>query len=434
MTKGRSVLQNSAWLSAERLVVYFAGFLSSLFTARYLGPANFGEFSLSTSIVAMASGFAILGFDRIVLSELADHPKEKGEILGTYLGLRVLGGFVAILLASIITLRLASGGEGRLLVVLLIAVGGLFNSLTSVDLAFLFELKSEQLVKSKMLLSTVGAFSKVLAVVISPKVTILAGVVLFESLLIGVVSILMFHRVHASSGRLAFRSKLALKYLFVGWPLLLALLLELAIQKGFSLIIAPYLSVEDYGQLMLAMKMVEIPTIILTAVAASIMPHLLLLRNQGGNAFWRFIEEVTQWATAAGILGQLLVSLLGAPAVRFFFGSPYYVAGELVAWLWPALFFQLSAIVRANLLVISGSQWLLTVANLLGGLVLLPMVILLLPKYGVLGAAISFVGMNFMIYILSGVGSASGRQLLRVQASALRLARVFAFTRRAMWS
>ena len=82
MVKNKTV-QNAAWMIGSKLIQSLLGLLISMITARYLGPANFGIINYASSIVTFLAPAAQLGLTGILVQELILDPDREGEILGT---------------------------------------------------------------------------------------------------------------------------------------------------------------------------------------------------------------------------------------------------------------------------------------------------------------------------------------------------------------
>ena len=89
MIKNR-VLQNATWIIGCKIIQSIIGLLVSMLTARYLGPSNYGIISYAASIVAFFTPIMQLGLTNIMVQELVSNPKEEGEILGTALVMSVV--------------------------------------------------------------------------------------------------------------------------------------------------------------------------------------------------------------------------------------------------------------------------------------------------------------------------------------------------------
>lgn len=71
----KPVIFNACWLIAERLLFGFSGVFISIYVARYLQPAQFGTISYLLSIVAITVPLIQMGADNILFNRIARKPQ-----------------------------------------------------------------------------------------------------------------------------------------------------------------------------------------------------------------------------------------------------------------------------------------------------------------------------------------------------------------------
>lgn len=101
LTKNRTV-KNSAWIISERIVSIGLNTIVTILAARHLGAENYGIISYGASFVTLFLGVMRLGLDAIIVNELIKHKDKQGEILGTSVRLRLISGFMSIMMISIL--------------------------------------------------------------------------------------------------------------------------------------------------------------------------------------------------------------------------------------------------------------------------------------------------------------------------------------------
>jgi PST family polysaccharide transporter len=91
----RRILGNVSWLMVDRVVRMGMGLFVGVWTARFLGPAQFGSLNFTVAYIALFGSAATLGLEGIVVREVLHHPEDRHEILGTTLALRGTAGLLA---------------------------------------------------------------------------------------------------------------------------------------------------------------------------------------------------------------------------------------------------------------------------------------------------------------------------------------------------
>lgn len=157
-------VNNTIFLTAEKLIKIICILISSVILARFLGPENFGLYSYLVSVVAIIAAFSSLGLNSLITKSIADEEDQAESILNTAISLRIISSLaVTFLLVLAIQFDLinAPPQENYMLVFLTFCTS--FNSLTVIDHYFIKKQrfrKASGMRASVILLST---FLKVIA-------------------------------------------------------------------------------------------------------------------------------------------------------------------------------------------------------------------------------------------------------------------------------
>jgi O-antigen/teichoic acid export membrane protein len=95
----RRYFANTGWMFFGQMFSLLISFFIGAWLARYLGPQNFGVLSFSMSFAGLFSFLASMGIDGILNRELVKFPEKESELMGTSLGLKLIGGSAAFLLS-----------------------------------------------------------------------------------------------------------------------------------------------------------------------------------------------------------------------------------------------------------------------------------------------------------------------------------------------
>jgi O-antigen/teichoic acid export membrane protein len=103
MSLTRKITVNTAVQLAGQGSSYLLGAVSVMLTMRYLGPVNFGAYSLVMVYVGIVGAFAELGGQIILVRELNQRPAESSKIIGNFLLLKLALYSAAFLLGLVLT-------------------------------------------------------------------------------------------------------------------------------------------------------------------------------------------------------------------------------------------------------------------------------------------------------------------------------------------
>jgi O-antigen/teichoic acid export membrane protein len=95
----RRYFANTGWMFFGQMFSLLISFFIGAWLARYLGPQNFGVLNFSMSFAGLFAFIASMGIDGILSRELVKFPEKEIELMGTSLGLKLIGGITAFLLS-----------------------------------------------------------------------------------------------------------------------------------------------------------------------------------------------------------------------------------------------------------------------------------------------------------------------------------------------
>lgn len=89
-TNKKRVIANMSWLMGGKIVNMILSFFVSLATARYLGPTNFGSINYVAAYVSFFSSIASLGLSVIVIKEVSSGQEDANKVVWTGIWFRFL--------------------------------------------------------------------------------------------------------------------------------------------------------------------------------------------------------------------------------------------------------------------------------------------------------------------------------------------------------
>jgi O-antigen/teichoic acid export membrane protein len=126
----RLVASNTAVQIAGRALMLGIGLASISILTRYLGPADYGRYTLALTYMQLFAVLADVGLFTIVVREISRDPGETDRLVGNTLTLRLVLAAAAIVLAALISLALPYDPDVRVAILLagLPLVFGMLNS------------------------------------------------------------------------------------------------------------------------------------------------------------------------------------------------------------------------------------------------------------------------------------------------------------------
>jgi O-antigen/teichoic acid export membrane protein len=392
------VINNTGWVLAERILRYAIGFLVGVWIARYLGPEQYGLLNYAAAFVAIFAFMGTLGLDSIAVRDMVRGPHTRNETLGTLLLMRLLGGMTMVLVvaAGIVVLR---PDDPRVpMLVLLVSLAQLLLAFDSIDCWFQANVTSRY------------AWA------------ILAEMALFA---IGMLAAFSW-----SGGRLAnLQPSLARTKAFLaeGWPLMLTALVAAVSLRIDQVMLGQMAGYAEVGAYAIAVRAVEVTYLVPAVLAASIFPAMIKSKALEGARYEARIQQLYDIVLWTAVAISLPLSLLSGPIVQLLVGSAYAGAAPVLAILSWMPIFVFFGIVRQRWLLAENALRAVMAVEVCGCALNVLANMLLIPRYGAVGAAIASLigagGATLIVAIFSHSIRQSLVMLLRGTIAPLRIMR-----------
>ena len=381
------IVDNIGWLFFDKIVRMGIGLLVGVWVARYLGPERFGLLSFAAAFAGLFSPLSTIGLPSIVVRDLIRDPESKEESLGAAALLQFAAGLFsyAMLVAVIFWLR----PEDALAKTMVAIIGTLLLFKVSDVAVYWFESQ----VQSKYTVWVQNGVFLVFA-------TIKIGLILSHSTLIafawammaeaGIVAIVMLVVLGLREPQLRYLhfSFDRAKYLLVNsWPLLLAGVAITIYVKIDQIMLGQMMGDQSVGIYSSAVRISEVFYFIPVMVTASVFPSVMDAKKQSETLYYDRLQKLFNLMVWISIVVALSMTFLSSEIIKLLFGAAYATAGPVLSvHIWAATFVFLG-VASSQWYIVENRQILSLQRAALGAFVNVILNLLLIPKYGVIGAA-----------------------------------------------
>lgn len=400
---GRDELQrvvgNTGWLLGDRVLRMVIGLVTSAIVTRHLGPGQFGLLAYAGAAVSLVGALATLGLDGIVVRDLVRAPDRAGETMGTALALKAVGGALTMLAALAFVAARRPGDAVAFWVVAATAAATLFSTADVIDFWFQSRVESRYVVLARLGAFLVVAGARLLLVALGASVVAFAAAVAAEAAL-GALGLVVAYRVapaRAAGWRASGARARAL--LALSWPVIFSGLAIAVYMKIDMVMLAEMAGDTEAGVYGAATRVSELWYFIPMAVASSVAPSITAAKAQGEARYYARLEKLFHLLAATALAIAIPMTFLSTPLVRVLFGDAYVAAGPVLALhIWSALFVFLG-VGQSPWTINEGLTRLDMYRTAAGAVVNVALNLVLIPRYGALGAAAATV----VAYALSSV-------------------------------
>lgn len=394
------VIANSLWILAEKVIRALLGLLVGAWVARYLGPQDFGELAYAVSFIAFFQAIVGLGADGVVVREISINKSKAGEILGTVFCLRFTAGLTCWLLALLDVVLENGFNDSLVSLVFFVGLTLVFQPADTIDLWFQSQSQSRRAVYAKLVTQLVSNAIKVALILASMPLLAFAVVTALEGLITAIGLIVAYKSFKTDEGWI-FLKQTGFKLLKESWPYVMSSLSVAIYMRIDQVMIRNMLGATQLGIYAVAVPLSQVWFVLPMSLATSLAPYLARKKTLGEEAYYAFLLKIFRFFGLTAVLISLFMYAGSDYIVKFLYGDAYKDASLILGIHVFSCVFVFQGLAQSLWIVNEGKGIMQTYQTLMGAFTALTLNYVLIPIYGINGAAITAV----LSYAMAGVFS-----------------------------
>lgn len=384
----KKYFKNTSWLFFEKFLRLLSGLVVGVLVARHLGPEEFGLLNYAMSFVALFLSFSGLGLDSIVVKELVKEKDQKQLILGTSFGLKLIGA-LGVLFFILIAIFLSNNSAELNSILLIIAVAAVFQSFNVIDFYFQSTVESKYVVFANIFSLSLSAIFKLYLIYINASLFFFALAFTLDSFIVAIGLVYYYFSNGHRLRQWKFNKSIAMSLLKQSWPLVLAGVVVTVYMKIDQIMIKEMLGAEANGNYAAAVRISETWYFIPMVICSSLFPAIINAKNRMDGSYSNRLQNLYNFMVILALSVAVPITFLSEPIILFLFGDQYAQAIDvLTIHIWSGLFVSLG-LASSLWLINENLQKISFYRTTLGAIVNIVLNFLLIPKYGIRGAALT---------------------------------------------
>lgn len=383
----QKILINTGWLFGDKILRMGMGLLVGVWVARYLGPEQFGLLNYAVAFVALFTSVATLGLNGIVVRDLVQDPSMAETTMGTAFMLSVLGGLSAFGLSLLAISYARPNDDLAKFIVVLLSLLMVLKATDVVRYWFESQVQSKYVVSIENGVFLVFSTVKIGLILASASLIAFVWAILAEALIVavGLMGMYAWRGGKLSAWRSRFtRAKTLLKD---SWPLILSGLSIMVYMRIDQVMLGQMLGDESVGIYSAAVRISEVWYFIPMAIVASVFPSIIEAKKKSEALYYERLQKLLNVMVMLALAVAIPMTFLSDWVVTLLFGTAYHQAGSVLAvHIWAGIFVFLG-VASGTWFLIEGLQRYSFYRILSGAVVNVGLNLILIPKFGVIGAA-----------------------------------------------
>ncbi|GAB3247781.1 flippase [Larkinella harenae] len=421
-TTVRKGFANAGWVFFDRIFRMATALLVGVWSARYLGPSQFGLLNFASVFPTALTSLAGLGLANVLITEIVRNKEyPENQLLGTGFFLRLLAGTVSFLGITLVVHTLYNDQPVLQAMILFTSSVLICQSLDVIDLHFQSRVKARLSVVAKSVAFALSTVLRVYFLANQFSLVAFSSVVFVEVSLSALILVVIYNRQedqHILKWR--FNSRLARHLLSLSWPLMITDFFIFIYMRCDQFMLKELATDVELGKFSAALRLSEVWYFIATAITSSFYPTIVNLKTQSEEAFQRAYRRLLSLLIFISILIALFITLAAPYLTAFLYGQQYTGVDDiLVIHIWSAVFVFMGS-GSSYWFLLHNKQRLLLVKTISGAVVNILLNFVLIPRYGAVGTSIATLVAQMTTAFLMNYLIPQARPVFFAQIAAIR--------------
>ncbi|MDG5973016.1 MULTISPECIES: flippase [Sphingomonas] len=421
MSRRRIVAVNAGWLVSDRVFRLGISFVVGILIARHLGPDRFGLLSLGQMLLTMVMPLATFGLPDILVREFAKAERSPAVVLATALRLRMLLAIVSLVVMTLLAFILRGSDSTTLLVVIAYGLSFIPQAFDTVESRFQSLNRVGAISTMRMISTGVFGLIRVAAVMLDFDVITFAALFSLEIAFVYTLAWFQGRRYDLELDLGAWDRDESRFLLRESFPLALRLLTIGIYMRVDQFAIASLLGDRDLGVYSVATRISELWYFVPVSIIAAAMPSLTQQYQVSLEQYERSLGRLLRLLILMSVPAALFISLFSGFILNILFGPAYAAAAlPLSIQVWAGVFVAMG---------VGANPWFINTGHIryglyqavAGAIVGIVFNLLLIPRYGLVGASMSLVASQAVSAVLLNAVFGRTRSLFLLQAKAFIL-------------
>lgn len=386
------------WLLGGKIVNMILSFFVSLATARYLGPDNFGSINYVAAYVSFFSSITSLGLSVIVIKEISMGKEDDNEVIWTGILMR----FLTAVFSTIAVIALVSITDKSDPLMVKIAILESIAILASAFDTFMYWFQGKLLGKYTSIASVVAyigmSLYRIYLLANNADILWFAFATSVDTLLLSLILMLCYVRENGFHPKASVR--LGKSLMKQSYHYMISGLIAILYSKIDQIMLKQMLDTYSVGLYTAALTIAGLWGMIPSAFIQSVSPILYKNAEENRGMFYKRLRQSYAGIWLLNICWSLGVSIFSYWVIYLLYGKAYLGArGALVIVVWYTGITSIGSLTQVYLATENKNKYVnyFALAGLVTDVVLNA---LLIPKMGILGAAIATLVTYTVIHIV----------------------------------
>lgn len=388
---------NTLWLSIEQICAALSGMILTIVAARLYGPETLGDLAFAMGFVGLFLPIVTFGLQPIVVREIAKKSHPDSEIISASLYVNLTISIFAIVLIGLLITVATDRSRVQILAIIL-GLRVFLSSASIMSAWYQAHLKSYLFAKIRIAGLIIGSVLYMLCVILELSIYALVGAVTLEALLVTIMALTISFGKSTDLKLTKTSSEFVKQLLRHATPIAISGVAVTIYHRSDQVMLGMMSTQLETGLYAVSSRLYGAVILIPSALAASSYPILVRqIKNSCDSGF----KPSYQWffdSTVASAMVLAAFMFFAAPLIIFIlFGSEFSNSVPILQIHAVSAVFVAVGMARNRYLYCANLQTIAMTATIFGAFVNVALNLVLIPRYGGVGAATATLIAQFII-------------------------------------
>lgn len=395
------IIKNSGWLVSDKVFNMVIGVFVTAVIARYFGPEIYGQFNYALAFVSLFTALSTLGLETLTVKAIVNKDYDEGTILCTSFLLRVLGGIILTIVASLIITLIEPNKRNLHFLVIVMSFTMIVKSFEVIEYWIQAYQKSKISSIIRISVYVIIAVLKIVLVLSNGNVLQLALIYVIDASIAGAALMIAYFKIRQDQSHWKLSLDYAKSILSQSWYLVLSGLMITLYMRIDQVMLGAMMPTEvELGVFSAAVRIAEMWYFVPMAVITSFKPVIMTKKKMDEKNYLESVQFLYRIVAWMGIGFGVGTSLFSKVIIKMLYGADYLEAANILSIsVWAGTFAMLGC-ARSVWLVCEGLQKYTMLYTFGGLLVNVIFNYLMIPHFGAYGAAVATLASQFTANII----------------------------------
>lgn len=322
-------IRNASWIIAGRIIQMILSFLISIFTARYLGPANYGIINYAGAYVAFFTSLCTLGINSVIIKDFVDNPDEQGTTIGTTIFLRLISSLLSSLMIIGVVCIIDNGEPETIAVSALCSISLVFQIFDTINYWFQSKYQSKITAIATLIAYVATSVYKIILLILHKSVVWFAFSTSVDYIFLALCLFYAYKNHNGPKFHLSLKKGKFL--LYQSYHYILSGMMVAIYGQTDKFMLKQMLNETSVGYYSLASSVNMMWCFVLQAIIDSLYPTIMALYKDGNQkAFEKKNRQLYSIVIYISIFVAIMFIIFGKFAINLVYGNEYEPAASLL--------------------------------------------------------------------------------------------------------